>query len=155
MVNPHEIIVRVWFLKGVVLRARCHWVGKRPTITSHKRKPPITIDVCDLSQPRNLRIFRRGGAVSPPILHNSALFPVGAGVPDRPWVERQHSLSLPLRGRWIFAKQKDGGSFFGMSRAPSPTDSNVGEASIRHINVNRRHISRLRFIATTKPKDFP
>ncbi len=38
--------------------------------------------------------------------------------------------------------------FFGMRMPPSPTNSVVGEDPIRHINVNRRHTSRLRFIAT-------
>ena len=54
-----------WFRFFTGCRGR-HPLRTLPPDTSHKRKTP-TPHVYELSQPRNLRIFRRGGALPPPV----------------------------------------------------------------------------------------
>ena len=79
--------------------------------------------------------IRRGGYPHPPAVRKNkrcGFFACAQNdtlVVKQPFSERHAGRSLRRKGRLII---------FGMSWAPSPTNSDVGENSIRHINVKYR-----------------
>ena len=124
-----------------------HQILKSRGRTFGERKRTFSAPRCIATTNHSSVIARRGGRPRPPVvarktkdadssltLRMTDLLQNKNGTARRPF---------PTRSRKI--------DFFGMSWAPSPTNSNVGEHPNRHINVKLklRHTSRLRLIATT------